>query len=126
MKTIFIPVASSLHGCMQPISSTFCSSSPRAAPYDNSLPLPVAEYLQRPIDDFKGTDSMTINDRNIAALIRFYLGKPVEPPPAPPTRLNPSTEGRRPDLPDPEFDISDRPPTDEDYSVDAPASDDFA
>ena len=52
-----------------------------AAPYDNSLPLPVAEYLQRPMDDFKGTDAMTINDRNIAALIRFYLDKPVEPPP---------------------------------------------
>jgi hypothetical protein len=46
----------------------------------------------------------------------------------PPTRLNSSTEGRRPDLPDPdpEFDLSDRLPTDEDYSVDAPASDDFA
>ena len=53
-----------------------------AAPYDNSLPLPVAEYLKRPIDDFKATDRMTINDRNIAALVRFYLGKPVEPPPA--------------------------------------------
>jgi alpha-L-fucosidase len=52
-----------------------------AAPYDNSLPLPVTEYLQRPIDDFKGTNRMTINDRNIAALARFYLGKPVEPPP---------------------------------------------
>ena len=46
----------------------------------------------------------------------------------PPTRLDSSTEGRRPDLPDPdpEFDLSDRLPTDEDYSVDAPASDDFA
>ena len=53
-----------------------------AAPYDNSLPLPVAEYLNRPIDDFKGADRMTINDRNIAALVRFYLGKPVESPPA--------------------------------------------
>ena len=52
-----------------------------AAPYDNSLPLPVAEYLKRPVADFNGTDAMTINDRNIAALIRFYLGKPVDPPP---------------------------------------------
>ena len=52
-----------------------------AAPYDNSLPLPVAEYLKRPVADFNGTSAMTINDRNIAALIRFYLGKPVEPPP---------------------------------------------
>ena len=38
--------------------------------------------IHRPIDDFKATDRMTINDRNIAALVRFYLGKPVEPPPA--------------------------------------------
>ena len=44
----------------------------------------------------------------------------------PPSNSFPSSpEGRRPDLPDPEFDISDRQPTDEDYSVDAPASDDF-
>ncbi|MCX6879411.1 MAG: family 78 glycoside hydrolase catalytic domain [Verrucomicrobia bacterium] len=49
--------------------------------YDNSLPLPVADYLKRPIAGFDGTDPMTINDRNIAALIRFYLGKPVDPPP---------------------------------------------
>ena len=52
-----------------------------AAPYDNSLPLPVAEYLTRPIDDSRGTARMTINDRNIAALARFYPGKPAEPPP---------------------------------------------
>jgi hypothetical protein len=35
------------------------------------------------------------------------------------------SNSRQPD-PDPEFDLSDRPPTDEDYSVDATASDDFA
>jgi alpha-L-rhamnosidase len=58
-----------------------------AAPYDNSLPLPVAEYLKRPVADFNGTSAMTINDRNIAALIRFYLGKPVEPPPPWPEAL---------------------------------------
>ena len=52
-----------------------------AEPYDHSLPLPVAEYLSRPVGDFKGRDPMTINDRNIAALARFYCGKPVEPPP---------------------------------------------
>jgi hypothetical protein len=50
-----------------------------AAPYDNGLPLPVADYLAKPIDEFKGTDRMAINDKNIAALVRFYLGKPVEP-----------------------------------------------
>jgi alpha-L-fucosidase len=49
-----------------------------AAPYDNGLPLPVADYLGKPIDEFKGTDRMAINDKNIAALVRFYLGKPVE------------------------------------------------
>jgi len=48
-----------------------------AAPYDNGLPLPVADYLGKPIDEFKGTDRMAINDKNIAALVRFYLGKPV-------------------------------------------------
>ncbi len=42
-----------------------------AAPHDNSLPLSVADYLAGPIGDFKGTDSMTINDRNIAALHGF-------------------------------------------------------
>jgi hypothetical protein len=46
----------------------------------------------------------------------------------PPARFSSSTEGRRPDLPDPDpgFDFPDRQPTDEDYMVDAPASDDFA
>jgi len=58
-----------------------------AAPYDNGLPLPVAEYLSKPVEAFKAVDKMTINDRNIAALIRFYLGKPVEPPPPWPEAL---------------------------------------
>ena len=44
----------------------------------------------------------------------------------PPARFKSSPEGRRPDLPDPGFDGPDRLPTDEDYSVDAPAPDDFA
>jgi len=44
----------------------------------------------------------------------------------PPACFSSSPEGRRPDLPDPDFDFSDRQPTDEDYSVDAPAPDDFA
>lgn len=51
-----------------------------AAPYDNSLPLPAADYLNRPVESFNRKDRMGINDRNIAALVRFYLGKPVEPP----------------------------------------------
>jgi len=37
-----------------------------AAPRANSLPLPVSEYLSRPIDAFVG------NDRNIAVLARYY------------------------------------------------------
>jgi hypothetical protein len=45
------------------------------------------------------------------------------PPPSP---LRSSPEGRRPELPDSDFDISDRQPTDGDYLVDAPAPDDFA
>jgi len=51
-----------------------------AAPYDNGLPLPVADYLNRPMDEFKGSDRMTINDKNIAALTRFYLGKTFDAP----------------------------------------------
>jgi hypothetical protein len=50
-----------------------------AAPYDNGLPLPVADYLGKPVDEFKGVDRMTINDRNIAALVRFYTGREVKP-----------------------------------------------
>ncbi len=46
----------------------------------------------------------------------------------PTTPFSSSQEGRRPDItdPDPEFDLLDRQPTDEDYLVDAPAPDDFA
>lgn len=58
-----------------------------AAPYDNGLPLPVTEYLSKPVEAFKAVDKMTINDRNIAALIRFYLDKPVDPPPPWPEEL---------------------------------------
>ena len=49
----------------------------------------------------------------------------------PPNRIGSSPEGRRPDIADhdpvdPEFDLPDRQPTDEDYMVDAPAPDEFA
>lgn len=43
-----------------------------AKPGPGSLPLPVAEYLSKPIDAFKG------NDRNIAVLSRFFNARPVE------------------------------------------------
>jgi hypothetical protein len=45
-----------------------------AEPRDNSLPLPVAEYLAKPVESFTGTDRLSANDRNIAALARFYKG----------------------------------------------------
>lgn len=41
-----------------------------AKPGDNSLPLPIDECLSKPIDAFQG------NDRNIAALARYFNGKP--------------------------------------------------
>jgi hypothetical protein len=45
-----------------------------AEPRDNSLPLPVAEYLAKPVEAFSGKDRLSANDRNIAALARFYKG----------------------------------------------------
>ena len=41
-------------------------------PGTNSLPLPVADCLSKPMDTFSG------NDRNIAALARWFNGKPFE------------------------------------------------
>lgn len=49
-----------------------------AEPRNNSLPLPVAEYLRKPIAAFKGKDRLSANDRNIAALARFYRGLPMD------------------------------------------------
>ncbi len=48
-----------------------------AEPRDNSLPLPAEVYLHRPISSFEGADVHTANDRNIAALARFYRGLPL-------------------------------------------------
>jgi hypothetical protein len=45
-----------------------------AEPRDSSLPLPVAEYLGKRVEDFTGKDRLSANDRNIAALARFYRG----------------------------------------------------
>jgi hypothetical protein len=45
-----------------------------AEPRDNSLPLPVAEYLGKRVEAFTGKDRLSANDRNIAALARFYRG----------------------------------------------------
>ena len=41
-------------------------------PGTNSLPLPIAECLGKPMDSFSG------NDRNIAALARWFNGKPFD------------------------------------------------
>jgi hypothetical protein len=48
-----------------------------AEPRENSLPLPIAEYLGKPIAAFTGKDRFAANDRNIAALARFYRGLPM-------------------------------------------------
>ena len=49
-----------------------------AEPGDNSLPRPIAEYLERPLSDFKGNDPKVANDRNIAAFARFLRGLPFD------------------------------------------------
>ena len=41
-------------------------------PGTDSLPLPIATYLSRPIESFQG------NDRGIAALARFFNGQPLD------------------------------------------------
>jgi hypothetical protein len=43
-----------------------------AKPGPSSLPLPIAEYRARPLAGFQG------NDRNIAALARYYNGQPLD------------------------------------------------
>jgi hypothetical protein len=45
-----------------------------AEPRGNSLPLPVSQYLARGPEGFPGTDGRSANDRNIAALARYYRG----------------------------------------------------
>jgi len=45
-----------------------------AEPRNNSLPLPVAAYLRKPVEAFAGAGRLNANDRNIAALARFYRG----------------------------------------------------
>jgi len=46
-------------------------------PRANSLPLPIKEYLSKPVDNFTNQGRFSINDRNIAALARFYRGLPL-------------------------------------------------
>jgi hypothetical protein len=48
-----------------------------AEPRANSLPLPIEEYLNKPVEAFSGKDRLSANDRNIAALARFYRGLPL-------------------------------------------------
>jgi len=47
-----------------------------ARPNPDSLPLPIATYLDRPVESFKG------NDRNIAVLARAFNGRPLWQQPA--------------------------------------------
>jgi hypothetical protein len=49
-----------------------------AEPGDNSLPLSISEYLQKPVDAFKGKDHRSTNNYNIAALARFYRGMAMD------------------------------------------------
>ena len=51
-----------------------------AEPRANGLLPPVAEYLSRPIDSFKGDDKDRIaaSDYNISALARFFRGLPMD------------------------------------------------
>jgi len=49
-----------------------------AEPEENSLPLPIDEYLRKPVDAFKGKDQRSVNNYNIAALARFYCGIPMD------------------------------------------------
>jgi hypothetical protein len=48
-----------------------------AMPRANSLPLQISKYLSTPADDFTKQGIFSINDRNIAALTRFYRGIPL-------------------------------------------------
>ena len=45
-----------------------------AEPGDNSLPLPVDEYLKRGPAGFAGSGQVYANDRKISAPARFYRG----------------------------------------------------
>lgn len=49
-----------------------------AEPRDNSLPLPAAEYLKRGPAGFPGKDRLVSNDRNTAALARYYSGRSLK------------------------------------------------
>jgi hypothetical protein len=49
-----------------------------AEPGENSLPLPIEQYLRKAVDAFKGKDRRSANDYNIAALARFYRGMPMD------------------------------------------------
>jgi hypothetical protein len=47
-----------------------------ANPGPTSLLAPIEKYLSKPAACFTGIDPANINDRNIAALARFYRGLP--------------------------------------------------
>lgn len=49
-----------------------------AEPRADALPLPVANYLSKPLAAFEPKDNMSINDRNIAALVRYYRSMALE------------------------------------------------
>jgi hypothetical protein len=49
-----------------------------AEPRDTSLPLPVEEYLAKPVESFAGKGRFETNDRNTAVLARFYRGLGID------------------------------------------------
>ena len=49
-----------------------------AEPRDNSLPLSPQIYLHQPAASFQGDERRMVNDRNIAALARYYRGLPMD------------------------------------------------
>jgi len=49
-----------------------------AEPGANGLPAPIAEYMSKPVDAFKGEGRLAANNYNIAALARFYRGLPMD------------------------------------------------
>ena len=49
-----------------------------ARPRETSVPLPISDYLGKPIQAFAGDGRVAVNDRNIATLARFYNGLPMD------------------------------------------------
>jgi hypothetical protein len=49
-----------------------------AEPRDNGLPLPIDEYLSKPVEAFKTNGPRSLNNYNVAVLVRCYRGMPMD------------------------------------------------